>query len=117
LKDPKSCVILVSELGKKKSPERLQSLRAGLKPAPHPGEGIGTGSDVVVRTILLTGKSRKLNGCATLLREVHLMGSKNNEQTSKAAATAASKVLRDPNSSKAAKSAAASALTQRPNKK
>jgi hypothetical protein len=40
-----------------------------------------------------------------------------NEQTSKKAATAASKVLRDPNSSKAAKSAAASALTQRPDHK
>ena len=45
------------------------------------------------------------------------MGSKNNEQTSKAAAKAASEVLRDPHSSKAAKSAAGSALTQRPNKK
>lgn len=41
----------------------------------------------------------------------------NYEVTSKKAASAASKVLRDPNSSKAAKSAAASALTQRPNKK
>ncbi len=40
-----------------------------------------------------------------------------NEQTSKAAASAASKVLRDPKSSKAAKTAAGSALTQRPNKK
>jgi len=40
----------------------------------------------------------------------------NKEVTSKAAASAASKVLRDPKSSKAAKSAAASALTQRPNK-
>lgn len=39
-----------------------------------------------------------------------------NEQTSKKAATAASKVLRDPKSSKAAKTAAGSALTQRPNK-
>jgi len=35
-----------------------------------------------------------------------------NEQTGKKAATAASKVLRDPKSSKAAKTAAASALTQ-----
>lgn len=43
--------------------------------------------------------------------------SANREVTSKKAATAASKVLRDPKSSKAAKSAAASALTQRPNKK
>ena len=39
------------------------------------------------------------------------------EVTSKKAATAASQVLRDPKSSAAAKSAAASALTQRPNKK
>lgn len=39
------------------------------------------------------------------------------EVTSKAAATAASKVLRDPKSSAAAKTAAASALTQRPNSK
>lgn len=38
------------------------------------------------------------------------------EVTSKKA-TAASQVLRDPKSSAAAKSAAASALTQRPNKK
>ena len=42
---------------------------------------------------------------------------KRNEQTSKKAGTAASKVLRDPKSSKTAKSAAGSALTQRPNKK
>ena len=42
---------------------------------------------------------------------------KNNEVTGKKAATAASKVLRNPRSSKAAKTAAASALTQRPNKK
>lgn len=41
----------------------------------------------------------------------------NSEVTSKKAASAASKVLRDPKSSKAAKSAAASALTQRPNRK
>jgi hypothetical protein len=41
----------------------------------------------------------------------------NREVTSKKAASAASKVLRDPKSSKAAKTAAASALTQRPNKK
>ncbi len=41
----------------------------------------------------------------------------NNEVTSKRAATAASKVLRNPKSSKAAKTAAASALTQRPNRK
>jgi hypothetical protein len=40
-----------------------------------------------------------------------------NEVTSKKAATAASQVLRDPKSSAAEKSAAASALTQRPNKK
>lgn len=43
--------------------------------------------------------------------------SPNREVTSKKAASAASQVLRDPKSSKAAKSAAASALTQRPNKK
>ena len=40
-----------------------------------------------------------------------------NEVTSKRAASAASKVLRNPKSSKAAKTAAGSALTQRPNKK
>lgn len=40
-----------------------------------------------------------------------------NEKTGKAAGSAASKVLRDPHASKAAKSAAGSALTQRPNKK
>ena len=42
---------------------------------------------------------------------------KNTEVTSKRAASAASKVLRNPKSSKAAKTAAASALTQRPNRK
>lgn len=41
----------------------------------------------------------------------------NKEVTSAKAASAASKVLRDPKSSPAAKSAAASALTQRPSKK
>ena len=41
----------------------------------------------------------------------------NKEVTSKRAASAASKVLRNPKSSKAAKTAAGSALTQRPNKK
>lgn len=41
----------------------------------------------------------------------------NKEVTSKRAASAAAKVLRNPKSSKAAKTAAASALTQRPNKK
>jgi hypothetical protein len=40
-----------------------------------------------------------------------------NEQTSRKAGSAASKVLRDPKSSAAAKSAAGSALTQRPNRK
>ena len=45
------------------------------------------------------------------------MTKKNTEVTGKKAATAASKVLRNPKSSKAAKTAAASALTQRPNKK
>ena len=41
----------------------------------------------------------------------------NSEVTSKKAASVASKVLRNPKSSKAAKTAAGSALTQRPNKK
>ena len=40
-----------------------------------------------------------------------------NEKTGTKAATAASKVLRDPKSPKAAKTAAASALTQAPDKK
>ena len=40
-----------------------------------------------------------------------------NEKTSKKVAKAASKVLRDPKASKDAKSAAGSALTQRPDKK
>jgi len=40
-----------------------------------------------------------------------------NEKTSKQAASNAAKVLSDPKSSKAAKSAAGSALTQRPGKK
>jgi hypothetical protein len=40
-----------------------------------------------------------------------------NEKTSKKAASNAAKVLRDPKSSKAAKSAAGSALTQRADKK
>lgn len=39
------------------------------------------------------------------------------EVTSKKAASAASKVLRDPKASKAAKTAAGSALTQRPGRK
>ena len=43
--------------------------------------------------------------------------SPNKEVTSKKAASAAAKVLRNPKSSKNAKTAAASALTQRPNKK
>ena len=41
----------------------------------------------------------------------------NKEVTSKRAASAASKVLQNPKSSPAAKTAAGSALTQRPNKK
>lgn len=46
------------------------------------------------------------------------MGSrKSNETTSAKAASAAARVLSNPKSSKDAKSAAASALTQRPNKK
>lgn len=40
-----------------------------------------------------------------------------NEKTSKAVGTKASSVLRNPKSSKAAKSAAASALSQRPDHK
>ena len=42
---------------------------------------------------------------------------RNTEVTSKKAASAAAKVLQDPKANKAAKSAAGSALTQRPNKK
>lgn len=42
---------------------------------------------------------------------------KNKEVTGKKAASAAGKVLSNPKSSKAAKSAAASALTQRPDKR
>lgn len=45
------------------------------------------------------------------------MPKKSNETTSPRAATAASKVLSDPKSSGAAKTAAASALTQARNKK
>jgi len=41
----------------------------------------------------------------------------NQEVTSKKAASAAGKVLQNPKSTKAQKTAAASALTQRPNKK
>lgn len=42
---------------------------------------------------------------------------KNTEQTSKKVASLASKILRDPKSTKKEKSVAASALTQAPNKK
>lgn len=45
------------------------------------------------------------------------MMAKRSEVTSKRAASAAAKVLRNPRSSKLAKTAAASALTQRPNRK
>lgn len=45
------------------------------------------------------------------------MAKARSEVTSKKAASNAAKVLRDPKASKAAKSAAGSALTQRPNKK
>jgi len=45
------------------------------------------------------------------------MGKQKHEYTSPKVASKAGKVLSDPNSSKAAKSAAGSALTQRPNKK
>ena len=50
-------------------------------------------------------------------KEVINMAKSNNEVTSAKAASAASKVLSNPKSSPAAKTAAASALTQRPNKK
>ncbi|GGA33001.1 hypothetical protein [Neptunicoccus cionae] len=50
-------------------------------------------------------------------KEVNNMAKSNSEVTSAKAASAASKVLRNPKSSPAAKTAAASALTQRPNKK
>jgi hypothetical protein len=50
-----------------------------------------------------------------MFMEGHIMA--NNEQTGKKAASNAGKVLADPKSSKAAKSAAASALTQAPDKK
>lgn len=46
-----------------------------------------------------------------------MSGRRNSEVTSKKAASAAAKVLRNPRSSKLAKSAAASALTQRPSRK
>jgi len=49
--------------------------------------------------------------------KVNMAKRKNSEVTSKKAASAAGRVLRDPKSSKAAKTAAASALTQRPNQK
>ena len=42
---------------------------------------------------------------------------RNTEVTSKKAASAAAKVLRNPKASKAAKSAAGSALTQRPDRR
>ncbi len=42
---------------------------------------------------------------------------RNAEVTSKKAASAAGKILRNPKASKAAKSAAGSALTQRPNRR
>jgi hypothetical protein len=51
-------------------------------------------------------------------KEVMFMARKGNQEvTSRKAASAASKVLRDPKASKAAKTAAGSALTQRPGKK
>jgi hypothetical protein len=53
---------------------------------------------------------------SNLFKEAKMPGKKN-EVTSKKAASAASKVLSNPNSSKLAKTAAASALTQRPGKK
>ena len=45
------------------------------------------------------------------------MATKKGETTSKKVGTTASKLLRSPSTSKAVKSVAASALTQRPNKK
>jgi hypothetical protein len=53
-----------------------------------------------------------------ILGDIQIMAKKNgNEVTGKNAASAAAKVLRDPKASPAAKSAAGSALTQRPNHK
>lgn len=49
-------------------------------------------------------------------KDIEMSKRKNSEVTSKKAASAAAKVLRDPKSSKAAKTAAGSALTQRPNR-
>ena len=49
-------------------------------------------------------------------KEVPMARKQNKEVTSKKAASAAGKVLRNPKSTKAEKTAAASALTQRPNR-
>jgi len=47
----------------------------------------------------------------------HMAKNPTNEKTGKMAGTAASKVLKSPGASKDAKTAAGSALSQRPNKK
>jgi hypothetical protein len=57
------------------------------------------------------------DGTSRQRKEVNKMAKSNNEVTSAKAASAASKVLSNPKSSPAAKTAAASALTQRPSKK
>jgi hypothetical protein len=49
--------------------------------------------------------------------EIPMAKKSNREVTSARAASAASKTMRNPNASKAAKTASASALTQRPGKK
>ena len=56
------------------------------------------------------------HGWISNILEVAMPRKRNKEETSKKAASAAGKVLRDPKSTKAEKSAAASALTQRPNR-
>ena len=58
-----------------------------------------------------------VGGAQPRRKEVIEMAKSNKEVTGAKAASAAAKVLSNPKSSPAAKSAAASALTQRPNKK
>ena len=66
---------------------------------------------------LIMASSTVARARALRRREVIEMAKSNKEVTSAKAASAAAKVLSNPKSSKAAKSAAASALTQRPNRK
>jgi len=73
----------------------------------------GDKSDLPTRYSHLATES---NGEKLREKSMAKRGSKG-EVTGKTAASAASKVLRNPGSSKAAKTAAASALTQRPGKK